>query len=90
MPGTLQSRGAANFIGYLKRPDAYCVDDDGWFEAQMAGRWQKSKAEQAEAKTSTASVAVSSTTGVPSETSDGRSSSLSCRTSVPLATWLNW
>ena len=32
VPGTLQSRGAANFIGYLKRPDAYCVDDDGWFD----------------------------------------------------------
>ena len=30
-PGTLQTRGAANFVGYLKRPEAYDVDADGWF-----------------------------------------------------------
>lgn len=30
--GDLQSRGAANFVGYLKRPDAYATDDDGWFD----------------------------------------------------------
>ena len=29
--GTLQTRGAANFVGYLKRPDAYDVDVNGWF-----------------------------------------------------------
>ncbi|NKC11730.1 MAG: AMP-binding protein [Gammaproteobacteria bacterium] len=30
-PGDLQVRGAANFVGYLKRPDAYEVDAHGWF-----------------------------------------------------------
>src|SRR3546814_1082897 len=30
--GRLQCRGAANFVGYLKRPDRYDMDDDGWFE----------------------------------------------------------
>jgi cyclohexanecarboxylate-CoA ligase len=30
--GRLQARGAANFVGYLKRPEAYEVDADGWFE----------------------------------------------------------
>ena len=30
--GNLQVRGAANFVGYLKRPQAYTVDADGWFE----------------------------------------------------------
>ena len=30
--GRLQTRGAGNFVGYLKRPDAYGVDADGWFE----------------------------------------------------------
>ena len=30
--GTLQARGAANFVGYLKRPDAYATDEDGWFD----------------------------------------------------------
>lgn len=30
--GNLQTRGAANFIGYLKRPEAYAVDKDGWFD----------------------------------------------------------
>ena len=30
--GDLQTRGAANFIGYLKRPEAYAVDNDGWFD----------------------------------------------------------
>ena len=29
--GHLQARGAANFVGYLKRPEAYEVDADGWF-----------------------------------------------------------
>ena len=29
--GHLQVRGAANFVGYLKRPEAYDVDSDGWF-----------------------------------------------------------
>lgn len=31
-PGNLQSRGAANFIGYLKRPQLYATDADGWFD----------------------------------------------------------
>lgn len=30
--GDLQTRGAANFIGYLKRPEAYGLDADGWFD----------------------------------------------------------
>ena len=29
--GQLQARGAANFVGYLKRPEAYEVDAEGWF-----------------------------------------------------------
>ena len=31
-PGALQARGAANFVGYLKRPEAYATDEDGWFD----------------------------------------------------------
>lgn len=30
--GRLQCRGAANFVGYLKRPDRYDMDEEGWFE----------------------------------------------------------
>lgn len=30
--GRLQVRGAGNFVGYLKRPELYDVDRDGWFE----------------------------------------------------------
>ena len=30
--GRLQTRGAGNFVGYLKRPEAYDTDSDGWFE----------------------------------------------------------
>ena len=30
--GRLQSRCATHFIGYLKRPEAYEVDDEGWLE----------------------------------------------------------
>ena len=30
--GDLQVRGASNFVGYLKRPELYQVDDEGWFE----------------------------------------------------------
>ena len=30
--GALQARGAANFVGYLKRPEAYATDEDGWFD----------------------------------------------------------
>ncbi len=30
--GHLQVRGAGNFVGYLKRPDRYDVDAEGWFE----------------------------------------------------------
>jgi cyclohexanecarboxylate-CoA ligase len=30
--GRLQARGAANFVGYLKRPDAFDTDGEGWFE----------------------------------------------------------
>jgi cyclohexanecarboxylate-CoA ligase len=31
-PGTLLVRGAALFVGYLKRPALYAVDGDGWFD----------------------------------------------------------
>ena len=30
--GRLQTRGAGNFVGYLKRPEAYDTDEEGWFE----------------------------------------------------------
>ena len=30
--GRLQARGATNFVGYLKRPDWYAMDADGWFD----------------------------------------------------------
>lgn len=30
--GRLQTRGPGNFVGYLKRPDDYDTDSDGWFE----------------------------------------------------------
>ena len=30
--GRLQCRGMNNFVGYLKRPERYQVDADGWFE----------------------------------------------------------
>ncbi len=30
--GRLQSRGATNFVGYLRRPEWNGVDDEGWFE----------------------------------------------------------
>lgn len=29
--GALQTRGCANFVGYLNKPEAYDVDDEGWF-----------------------------------------------------------
>jgi cyclohexanecarboxylate-CoA ligase len=31
-PGTLKVRGAALFVGYLKRPQLYDVDEEGWFD----------------------------------------------------------
>ena len=31
-PGNLQFRGAANFVGYLKRHEFYRFDDEGWFD----------------------------------------------------------
>jgi len=30
--GRLEARGAGNFVGYLKRPEYYAVDADGWFD----------------------------------------------------------
>ncbi len=30
--GRLEVRGAGNFVGYLKRPESYAVDADGWFD----------------------------------------------------------
>jgi cyclohexanecarboxylate-CoA ligase len=31
--GRLQSRCATTFVGYLKRPQAYAIDKEGWFES---------------------------------------------------------
>lgn len=30
--GRLQVRGMGNFVGYLKKPELFATDDDGWFE----------------------------------------------------------
>ncbi|PCI48736.1 MAG: cyclohexanecarboxylate-CoA ligase [Moraxellaceae bacterium] len=30
--GELQARGAFTFVGYLKKPEAYTVDPEGWFD----------------------------------------------------------
>jgi len=30
--GRLQARGASNFVGYLKRPELFATDAEGWFE----------------------------------------------------------
>jgi len=30
--GDLQSRGASHFVGYLKRPERFDMDDQGWFK----------------------------------------------------------
>ena len=30
--GDLPTHGSANFVGYLKRPEAYDLDEDGWFD----------------------------------------------------------
>lgn len=30
--GRLQTRGCSNFVGYLKRPEYFATDEDGWFE----------------------------------------------------------
>lgn len=32
LEGRLQVRGASNFVGYLKRPELYGVDAEGWFD----------------------------------------------------------
>ncbi len=36
--GTLQIRGAALFVGYLKRPQLYDLDPDGWFDTGDVAR----------------------------------------------------
>ena len=36
--GTLKVRGAALFVGYLKRPQLYDVDEDGWFDTGDVAR----------------------------------------------------
>lgn len=30
--GRLQARGMGNFVGYLKKPELFATDEDGWFE----------------------------------------------------------
>jgi cyclohexanecarboxylate-CoA ligase len=37
-PGTLKVRGAALFVGYLKRPRLYEVDQEGWFDTGDVAR----------------------------------------------------
>jgi len=32
LEGRLEARGAFNFVGYLKRPELYATDKDGWFD----------------------------------------------------------
>lgn len=39
--GNLLVRGASLFVGYLKRPDIYGVDDDGWFATGDLARMDK-------------------------------------------------
>ena len=36
--GRLQTRGAGNFVGYLKKPDLYQTDAEGWFETGDVAR----------------------------------------------------
>ncbi len=39
--GRLQARGPGTFVGYLKRPHLYAVDEDGWFETGDLARKDK-------------------------------------------------
>ncbi|WP_273209535.1 AMP-binding protein [Marinobacter subterrani] len=39
--GNLLVRGASLFVGYLKRPELYGVDDDGWFSTGDLARMEK-------------------------------------------------
>jgi len=39
--GMLQVRGASNFLGYLKRPQLYCTDSEGWFDTGDLARMDK-------------------------------------------------
>ncbi|MDP2375467.1 AMP-binding protein [Reyranella sp.] len=39
--GRLQARGPGTFVGYLKRPQLYAVDEDGWFETGDLARKDK-------------------------------------------------
>jgi cyclohexanecarboxylate-CoA ligase len=51
-PGRLQTRGTSTFVGYLKRPELYNVDNEGWFDTgdlarldadgyvTITGRWK--------------------------------------------------
>ena len=36
--GRLQVRGCSNFVGYLKRPNLYGTDSEGWFDTGDLGR----------------------------------------------------
>jgi cyclohexanecarboxylate-CoA ligase len=40
--GRLQARGAGNFVGYLKRPQYYEMDAEGWFETGDIARMDES------------------------------------------------
>lgn len=38
--GRLQARGMGNFVGYLKKPELFATDPDGWFETGDLARMQ--------------------------------------------------
>ena len=39
--GRLQARGMGNFVGYLKKPDLFATDPDGWFETGDLARMRE-------------------------------------------------
>ena len=39
--GRLQARGMGNFVGYLKKPELFATDADGWFETGDLARMQE-------------------------------------------------
>jgi cyclohexanecarboxylate-CoA ligase len=39
--GRLQAKGASNFVGYLKHPEWFSTDDDGWFDTGDLARIDK-------------------------------------------------
>jgi len=39
--GRLQARGMGNFVGYLKKPELFATDEDGWFETGDLARMRE-------------------------------------------------